>query len=52
MAVCFGEEDTYFFRAGEELTSGVLLDLHTFCGGRIYDTGFKTAELGLLHMIE
>mgnify|MGYP000464784674 CR=1 FL=1 len=29
MAVCFGEKDTYFFKAGEELTSSVLSDLLT-----------------------
>ena len=35
----------YLFFSGQakNLTSGVLLDLLTFCGGRIYDTGFKTA---------
>ena len=52
MAVCFGEEDTYFFRAGEELTSGVLLDLLTHSAAAGYMTLDLKPQLGLLHMIE
>ena len=52
MAVCFGEEDTYFFRAGEELTSGVLLDFLTHSAAAGYMTLDLKPQLGLLHMIE
>ena len=45
-------EDTYFFRAGEELTSGVLLDLLTHSAAAGYMTLDLKPQLGLLHMIE
>ena len=52
MAVCFGEKDTYFFKAGEELTSSVLSDLLTHSEAAGYMTLDLKPQLGLLHMIE
>ena len=52
MAVCFGEEDTYFFRAGEELTSGVLLDFLTHSAAAGYMTLDLKPQLAALGLLE
>ena len=52
IAVCFGEEDTCFFKAGEELTSSVLLELLTQSEAAEYMTLDLKPQLGMLHMIE
>ncbi len=52
MAVSFGEEDTYFFRCGEELTSDFLLSLLTESKAKEYLTLDLKPQIKLLGMIE
>ncbi|MBR3770310.1 MAG: DNA polymerase I [Lachnospiraceae bacterium] len=52
MAIAFGEEDTYFFKANEELTSDVLVALLTGSNASEYITLNLKPQLKLLGMIE
>ena len=52
MAVAFGEEDVYFFKANEELTSDVLVELLTSSKANDYITMNLKPQLKWLGMIE
>ena len=52
LAVSFGDEDTYFFKTNEELTSDVLIDLLTGSRANEYITLDLKPQLKLLGMIE
>ena len=52
IAVCFGEEDICFFKAGEELTSDVLLELLTQSKASVYMTLDLKPQIKFLHMLE
>ena len=52
MAVSFGEEDTYFFKCNEELTSDVLLSLLTGSKASVYVTLDLKQQLKWLNMLE
>ncbi len=52
MAIAFGEEDIYFVKAGEELTSERLVELLTHTQAAEYRTLDLKPQLKHLHMIE
>ena len=52
IAVCFGEEDIYYFKTGNELTSEALLELLTQTEATEYRTLDLKPQIALLHMIE
>lgn len=52
ISVCFGEEDIYFFRVGEELTCELLVQLFAQSQAACYMTLDLKPQVKLLHMIE
>ena len=52
MAVCFGEENTYFFQCNKELTSELLLSFLTESKAQTYVTLDLKPQLSLLSMLE